>query len=208
MNPAALPAHSMSPSHQRLRLGRSWATLLVAAAALAAFAFPVLGEMLLYRRSELEAGQLWRLWTGHLVHFGWRHLLADLAVFIATGVWLESFAPRVTRLFLAFAPLAISGLLYFADPQLSFYGGLSGLAVGLLTLLALVQLRRDRAAQSWLWPAVLALVAAKIAIEAFTNTPLVSDFGPGIKVSTLAHLGGIACALAAWPWAQREALRS
>ncbi|HLP06762.1 MAG TPA: rhombosortase [Opitutaceae bacterium] len=184
---------------------RSWATLLVAAAALMVAAFPQLTEALLYRRDELLAGQLWRLWTGHLVHFGWRHFLADAAVLLMAGLWLEQLAPRATRLLLALAPPAISALLFFADPRLAFYGGLSGIAVGLVVLLALVQLRRDQLAPRWLWPAVLALVAGKVALEAFTNTPLVSDFAADIKVSTLAHLGGIACALCAWPFANREA---
>jgi rhomboid family GlyGly-CTERM serine protease len=195
----------MLPPAPRVRLLRSWATLLVAAAALACFFLPRLADALLYRRAAITAGQFWRLWTGHLVHFGWRHLAADLAVFLAVGLWLESFAPRTTRWFLALAPAAISALLFVADPSLTFYGGLSGVAVGLLVLLALVQLRRDVAAQRWLWPAVLALVAVKVGIEAVSNTPLVAGFGPGIKVSTLAHLGGIAGALLAWPWARREA---
>jgi rhomboid family GlyGly-CTERM serine protease len=185
---------------------RTWATLLVAGAALAVFVLPALADPLLYRRSELAAGQLWRLWTGHLIHFGWQHLAADLAVFLTAGIWIEVIAPRTTRAFLALTPAATSGLLFFADPQLTFYGGLSGIAVGLLVLLALVQLRRDIAAPRWLWPAVLALVVGKVALEAFTNTPLVSDFAADIKVSSLAHLGGIACALAAWPFAHREAV--
>ncbi len=195
-----------SPVH-RFRPSRCWATLLLASAALACILVPALAEKLLYRRPEIAAGEIWRLWTGHLVHFGWRHLVADLAVFVTAGAWLESFAPRTTRAFLALAPAVISGFLLVADPALAFYGGLSGLAVGLLVLLALVQLRRDRAAQRWLWPSVLALVAVKIAIEAATDTPLVSDLGPGIKVSTLAHLGGVACALLAWPFARQESQR-
>lgn len=190
-----------------IRLLRSWATLLVAAVALAVFAFPSLDQELLYRRTDLAAGQLWRLWTGHLVHFGWQHLAADLAVFLAAGVWLESLAPRAARSFLGLAPAAISGLLFFADPQLAFYGGLSGVAVGILVLLALVQMRCDRASPRWFWPAVLALVALKVGLEAFSAAPLVASFGPDIKVSTLAHLGGIACALLAWPLAGKEAGR-
>jgi len=190
-----------------IRLLRSWLTLFVAVAALAVFAFPSIADALLYRRTELAAGQLWRLWTGHLVHFGWQHLAADLAVFLAAGIWLESLTPRTARLFLCLAPAAISGLLFVADPQLAFYGGLSGVAVGVLGVLALVQMGCDRASPRWFWPAVLALVALKVGIEAFSVAPLVAGFGPEIKVSTLAHLGGIACALLAWPLARREARR-
>ena len=196
----------MDPTNaERLRYLRSaWATLLVGAAAVACLALPQFSDTLLFRRAELGAGEYWRLWTGHLVHFGSRHLIADLAVFLVAGTWLESFAPWTARGFLVLAPAAISALLYFADPHLTFYGGLSGIAVGLLVLLALVQLRRDRLAPRWIWVGVLVLVAVKVALEAFTNTPLVSDFGPGIKVSSLAHLGGILCALLAWPLARWE----
>ena len=196
----------MDPTNaERLRFLRaSWATLLVGAAAGACLALPQFSDTLLFRRAELAGGEYWRLWTGHLVHFGWRHLVADLAVFLAAGIWLESFARWTTRGFLVLAPAAISMFLYFADPQLTFYGGLSGVAVGLLVLLALVQLRRDKLAPRWIWVGVLVLVAVKVALEAFTNTPLVSDFGPDIKVSSLAHLGGILCALLAWPLARWE----
>ena len=196
----------MDPTNaERLRFLRSsWATLLVGVAAAACLALPQFSDTLLFRRAELASGEYWRLWTGHLVHFGGRHLIADLAVFLVAGTWLESFAPWTARGFLVLAPAAISAFLYFADPHLTFYGGLSGVAVGLLVLLALVQLRHDKLAPRWIWVGVLVLVAVKVALEAFTNTPLVSDFGPDIKVSSLAHLGGILCALLAWPLARWE----
>lgn len=189
----------------RFRLSHAWAVLLLAVLALACLALPRLAEQLIFRHDKITSGQLWRLWTGHLVHFGWRHLVADLAVFLAAGLWLESFAPRTTRAFLALAPAAISVSLYYADPTLAIYGGLSGLAIGLLVLLALVQIRRDRTAPRGLWVVVLVIVAVKIALEAFNDTPLLASLGPGIKVSSLAHLGGVACALLAWPLARREA---
>lgn len=184
------------------RLLRAWATLLVAGAALAIFALPHLTDAFLYRRTELASGQLWRLWTGHLVHFGWQHLAADLAVLLASGMWIEILAPRTTRWLFLLAPPAISTLLFVADPKLAFYGGLSGVAVGVLVLLALVQLHRDRASPRWFWPAVLAVVTIKICVEGVSAAPLVAGFSPDIKVSTLAHLGGIACALLAWPFAR------
>ncbi len=194
-----------SPNAERIRFLRaSWASLLVGGAAAICLALPQFSDTLLYRRAEMAGGEYWRLWTGHLVHFGGRHLLADLIVFLVAGVWLESFARWTTRGFLVLAPAAISAFLYFADPQLTFYGGLSGVAVGLLVLLALLQVRRDKLAPRWIWVGVLVLVAVKGALEAFTNTPLVSDFGPNIKVSSLAHLGGILCALLAWPLARWE----
>jgi rhomboid family GlyGly-CTERM serine protease len=176
---------------------RSWATLAIAIAAGVAFAWPRLADLLLYTRADILAGQVWRMWTGHLVHFNPSHLLWDLAVFLPAGVWLERTTPALARWFYVLTPLAISALLLSAEPTLSFYAGLSGLATGVLVLLALVQLCRDTAGSRWFWPGVLLLVAAKVVVELRAQTPLVVRFDPGVRTVPLAHLGGIACALLA-----------
>ena len=85
-------------------------------------------------------------------------------------------------------------MLLGAEPALERYAGLSGVATGVLVLLALVQWRRDRTAPGWFWPSVLALVAVKIALEARGPAPLFARFDPDVRVVPLAHLGGVACA--------------
>ena len=42
----------------------------------------VLGT-LAYKSDAILAGETWRLWTGHLVHFSWKHALADGIVLTA-----------------------------------------------------------------------------------------------------------------------------
>jgi rhomboid family GlyGly-CTERM serine protease len=162
-----------------------------------AFVWAGLAGRLIYNRADILAGEAWRLWTGHLVHFNPGHLLWDLAVFLPAGAWLEWIAPGLTRWFYALTPLAISALLLLAEPTLGYYAGLSGLASGVLVLLALVQLQRDTAGPRWFWPAVLLLVAAKVVLELRAQAPLVVHFEPGVRTVPLAHIGGIACALAA-----------
>jgi len=179
-------------------LTRLAATLGIAVAALAAYAWPRLADVWIYERPAILAGQVWRLWTGHLVHYSASHLLLDLAVFVAAGGWLEWILPRPARWFYLLAPPAISAALLVAEPALTRYAGLSGVATGVLVLLALVQWRRDAAAPAWFWPAVLALVAVKVAVEARGPTPLFARFDPDIRVVPLAHLGGIACAVIAY----------
>jgi rhomboid family GlyGly-CTERM serine protease len=176
---------------------RSWATLAIGAAAGVAFAWPALADLLIYDRAEIFAGQIWRMWTGHLVHFNSSHLLWDLVVFLPAGAWLERMTPGWTRWFYALTPLAISALLLLGEPTLSYYAGLSGLATGVLVLLALVQLQRDTAGPRWFWPGVLLLVAAKVVTELRAQAPLVVHFDSGVRTVPLAHLGGIACALIA-----------
>ena len=186
---------------------RSWTTLAIAVAAGLAFAWPHLTGGLIYVRADILAGQLWRLWTGHLVHFTANHLLWDLAVFLPAGVWLEWITPRGTRWFYLLAPPTISLLLFCAEPTLSCYAGLSGIGTGLLVLLALVQLRRDANEPPWFWYGVLLLVAAKIVLELVTHAPLVVRFGSDVRTVPLAHLGGVGCALVAFVVWRRSAGR-
>jgi rhomboid family GlyGly-CTERM serine protease len=175
-------------------LTRLAATLFVAAAAGLAFVWPRLADAWIYERPAILAGQAWRLWTGHLVHYSASHLLLDLAVFLAAGGWLEWIRPRTARWFYLLAPPAISAALLWGEPALERYAGLSGLATGVLVLLALVQWRRDAGAPRWFWPAVLALVAVKVVVESRGPAPLFARFDSDVRVVPLAHLGGIACA--------------
>jgi len=175
-------------------LTRLAATLAIAAAAGLAYVWPRLAGAWIFERPAILAGQVWRLWTGHLVHYSASHLWLDLAVFVAAGGWLEWILPRPARWFYLLAPPAISAVLLAGEPSLERYAGLSGVATGVLVLLALVQWRRDRTAPGWFWPAVLALVAVKIALEARGPAPLFARFDPDVRVVPLAHLGGVACA--------------
>ena len=66
-----------------------WATALIAALAIVAFAWPAVQSTWLIDRVAVQRGELWRWWTGQLVHFGASHLGWNLAVFIVAGGWLE-----------------------------------------------------------------------------------------------------------------------
>jgi rhomboid family GlyGly-CTERM serine protease len=171
-----------------------WATALLSLAAIAAHCWPALTEQLIYDRSLLLRGQLWRGWSGHVVHNGASHVLWNLAVFLPAGGWLEMLHPRIARWFYALCPLAISALLFVGDPSLLRYAGLSGLATGVLALLAGLQLRHNRREPAWFWLGVLALIAVKMALEFGRTDPLFVQGAPGIRNVPLAHLGGVLCA--------------
>jgi len=151
---------------------------------------------LIYDRAEILAGAWWRLATGQWVHFSASHAAWNLLVLLAAGTWLEHVRPgALLRYTLSAAPLLGVGLLIVA-PTMSRYGGLSGLAVGVIVLLALIQLdhpaRRDR---GW-WFAVLALVAGKILWEAQVGRALFSELAADTFVpSVAAHVLGAATAL-------------
>ncbi len=157
---------------------------------------PVTHEALLYDRMAILRGEWWRLWTGHWVHFSVSHLTWNLLVLLGAGVWLEHLRPgRLLRYTLAGAPLISLGLLV-GEPAMHTYGGLSGLATGVVTLLALTQLTAAGAARAW-WTGALGLIAAKCAFDASHAQALFAQFdSPAIRPSALAHAAGAVTALA------------
>jgi rhomboid family GlyGly-CTERM serine protease len=114
---------------------RGW--LLPAGLAALSIAFELTGDAgrhaLRFDRGAIEAGEWWRLATGHLVHLGWNHLgmnIAGLAL-----VWLlsgKAFSVGHWCLVLAATLAGIDLGLWVLDPELSWYVGLSGLLHGML----------------------------------------------------------------------------
>jgi rhomboid family GlyGly-CTERM serine protease len=167
-------------------------------ALLAAGAFRVkaVDDFFIYDRALISRGELWRAWTGHVVHFGSSHILWNLAVFLPVGIWLERLRPGLTRGFYVVCPLFISIALWFLDPTLFRYAGLSGLATGMLVLLAGLQLERRPQEPAWLWWSVLILVGTKIGVELFSGKPLLVSGFTDIRTVPLAHIFGAGCGVA------------
>lgn len=160
---------------------------------------PAWRDALLYDRRALAAGEWWRLWTGHLVHFGWPHFLADTGLLIILGWLLESRHPWFSRLALLAMPLFISAVLYWLDPAMQRYGGLSALDLGLLLYVALQGWRRDWA--DWFWPAVLAIYVGEVVFEIVQGGRgggMIKFDDASIKVATSAHLASVVYTLAVW----------
>jgi rhomboid family GlyGly-CTERM serine protease len=175
-----------------------WTFLAVTATALLIQLQPAWRSALLYEHAAISAGEWWRLWTGHLVHFGWPHFVADTGLLLILGWLLEPRHPTFSRLSLGAMPLFISGILYWLDPMMMRYGGLSALNLGLLLFLALQGWRRDWT--DWFWPAVLAIYAGEVVFEIIQGGRgggMIHFDDPGIHVATSAHLASAAWALAA-----------
>lgn len=192
------PARAVS-AVSAVSAGRPWLSVAIAAVALAAATSNAIHDALVFDRALILGSQWWRLWSGHFTHHGWSHLFWNLVVFVPAGVWAERIDSRSTRWLLAIAPMMISIALLMIEPQLTYYAGLSGLSVGVVTLLALLHVRRCGAEPAWIWKAMLVLVAAKIVLEFFRGeTTMFSALPTGIRNVPLAHLGGALCALAAF----------
>jgi rhomboid family GlyGly-CTERM serine protease len=145
---------------------------------------------LAWERGAILHGELWRLWTGHLVHFSASHAGADGLAMVALGLLAEPLigSRRYARV-LAGGAFAISlGLLALA-PGLHEFRGASGLAVLSAVLGGVLAWRRYPASRPMLCCAALAL-ASKTLWEAFAHTAAFTDLPAGVEVAWQAHLLG------------------
>lgn len=182
------PASSFPEISRLLRLPPP-ATLLCALAALIIQLFPEWRASLLYERAGVAEGQFWRIWTGHLVHFGWPHFVVDAGLLLIVGWFAENRHPWFTRIALVLMPAFISACMFWLEPGMARYGGLSALNLGLLVYVAAEGWRHDRT--EWFWPAVIVIYVAELAYEYYRGGQgggAIRFDDPGIRVATGAHL--------------------
>jgi rhomboid family GlyGly-CTERM serine protease len=154
---------------------------------------PVLTLALRYERAAIAHGEWWRLATGHWVHLGLRHLLADAAGLVLLWMlYARELSPRAWLLVLVCATAAIDAGLWWGEPSLQWYVGISGLLHGAWAAgAAAAASRRDK--QGWI---MLALLAIKLVLEQRSGASLLVS---GFPVVTMAHvygaLGGLLAAI-------------
>jgi rhomboid family GlyGly-CTERM serine protease len=170
-------------------------TLLLVATAVAVHFLSHCAPFLVYDRPAILSGEVWRMFTGHWVHFSTRQLLYDLAVLGLAGWILETRRPRAFGWYCALAPWAISAALLVFEPQMRFCGGLSGLATGAMVLLALHGLS-DSPPWRFVCGAVLLALAGKTIFELAAGRSVFDSFaGIPVLVSVTSHIAGAAIAL-------------
>jgi membrane associated rhomboid family serine protease len=102
--------------------------LFVLMAAVGTTASADLSRLLVLDVREVMNGQLWRLWTGHLSHLTWIHLLLDGPIFVL----LFATFSRLTNTASAIALSVVSAVAISSSVVLigrhELYGGLSGLS--------------------------------------------------------------------------------
>ena len=145
------------------------------------------------RREALIAGEWWRLWSAHVVHWSTLHALLDASVLGVCGAIAErGFGRRfVAAALLAGAP-AIA-LVCLAATALDEYRGASGLGVLLGVLAGAAVWRAHPAQRGWVFALGLAMGAKTLAdvwLPALTLTAL----PPGVRVAWPAHVAGAAVA--------------
>ncbi len=134
--------------------------------------------------------QLWRLWTGHFVHFGAAHLRGDVLAFAVWAALLERESRALLLRLLALGPPVLSISLLLCCPELAQYRGLSALDCTLVVALILLRGLPDPKLRPWAWLCLGAFVA-KCGYELSSGRALLApDLGQGAALLPLSHVLG------------------
>ena len=184
-------AHALRLGPVRLR-GSTWALAAIVVAAVLAQGHPAAVSALEFDRARIAAGEWWRLLTCHLVHYGWPHTLADMAVFAALA-WVAQRRGHGLIWAVLVAAAAIGAAVYAWAPGTTAYRGMSGVDATVFGFAAVRMAVEDGGWKRGLWLAVLALAVGRFVFETATGRPLLPTSLPdGVAVVGVAHLAGLA----------------
>jgi rhomboid family GlyGly-CTERM serine protease len=149
---------------------------------------PAVGELFVFDRTAVASGELWRLFTCHLVHYSGSHLFWNLAVVVFPGVLLARAGLPIAA-GVAATVLVTGPLLFVFEPMMGQFCGLSGIGTLLLAQLIVTRLRSDGVAKTY-WVMLALLMLAKFGLELHGADPLLSNADQFVPVP-LAHLLGL-----------------
>jgi rhomboid family GlyGly-CTERM serine protease len=152
-------------------------------------------EWLRFDRAGIASAQVWRLVSGHFVHLGASHFALNAAGLVLVWYVVGSAYRDLQWLLVAAVCIVTMDLgLWFLDPRLAWYVGLSGLLHGILAA-GLVDRLRNPDAETL---ALTVLLLGKLAWEQFNGPLPGSESTAGGAVVVDSHLfGALGGALAA-----------
>lgn len=152
-------------------------------------------ENLQYHRAFIAEGELWRLFSAHLTHLGWGHLIMNLAGFwLIVSLFPDILPPLRCLTLLLLLILGTSIGLWLFSPQVAWYRGLSGILHGLLCWGALSQLKRQPGVSLF----VLTFVVFKLFWEQWQGPLPGSESLAAGSVIVDAHLYGAVSGVILW----------
>lgn len=106
-----------------------------------------------FERNGILSGEIWRLFTGHLAHLSWTHILTNLlGLALVWGLFGHHLPAKRWLHVIIFNALGISLLLLIVDSHILWYVGLSGVLHGMFLVGCLYDMRSGR------WDSKLLLV--------------------------------------------------
>ena len=157
---------------------------------------PQLRHLWILDRDALGQGELWRIFSCHLVHFSPTHLFYNLLVFACAGWLVEKQSRFLFLLLYLLTAGAVSAALLWLYPNMGYYGGLSGVVCGFLLYSALLLREQPGPWQRAGWLLLIAL-PLKVGLEFWAQGSILpypdeQDF----VTMPLSHLAGMAAAIA------------
>ena len=148
-------------------------------------------ELLAYKREAIIAGEWWRLWSGHFVHFTAMHAFVNCTLLLLlSALLMRAYSWKlVWGLLLLGSPVISLALICFA-PEMVSYRGASALAALVMALLISHTLSHVRRTAAYFLYALIIAWLAKLSIEA-TGGINFSDLPPAVHVAWQAHVAGI-----------------
>jgi rhomboid family GlyGly-CTERM serine protease len=158
------------------------------------FLSPEIASVLIFDREAILNGEIWRLFSSHCVHLTINHLIYNLFAFVITG-WIVERKSYYQLLFLyILMAFVICMTLLLFKPDMIYYGGLSGIACGLIYYSALLKMEEER----WriICQCITIFLPVKIAIELYSNASVLPYWGhQPFVIMPVSHVMGIATAL-------------
>lgn len=111
---------------------------------------------------QVSHGELWRLLTANLVHFGWAHTVMNAAALLLCALaFFTEYSLKKFSFLLLWCCAGVGVGIYLFNPEYSPYAGLSGAIHGLIV----VGLLQTRAYPVWIRVIALGLVVVKLVQE-------------------------------------------
>jgi len=150
-----------------------WLTLILAGLTIVFyFAGPGVFDILIYEKTAIRQGQIWRCLSGHFVHCNFEHLFWDLVGLIILTVMIERHDQRQVIPALLMSCLGVSLWLYWGDSPFQNYCGLSGALNGLLVVAASLYYRVTK---NKIYILAIVLTVIKMIFEFTTHQTIFTD---------------------------------
>lgn len=146
-------------------------------------------DYLSYDREAIEQFQVWRLFSGNLVHLGTNHMLMNLCGYVLAFLLFKERISNMEWYSFLITALAFVGVgIHFFDHNIDNYVGLSGALYGLLIYGAMVNIKDQPILNSALVCFVLYRVWSQ-QLDSFDIASMYGFIGGNIVVSS--HLFGV-----------------
>jgi len=155
-----------------------------------------LGELftntLVYNRVLISEGEIWRLFSGHILHTNGYHLLLNLAaIFMLWALHGRFYSLKNYTVLFLFCSVTTSIGLYYFDPTLTQYVGLSGVLHGVFVFGALMDIRAKDKTGYLLFIGVWLKIAHEQFYGASTDVSNLIDASVAVNAHLFGALGGL-----------------